>query len=41
MFGYSSEHSFLEYNGRISVSCTVFFSILYFISISLSEQIPS
>jgi hypothetical protein len=25
-------HSFREYSGRISVSCTVFFSILYFIS---------
>lgn len=24
-------HSFREYSGRISVSCTVFFSILYFI----------
>ena len=30
--GYNSKHSFREYSGIISVSCTVFFSILCFIS---------
>ena len=28
----NSVHSFREYSGRINVSCTVFISILYFIS---------
>ena len=32
--GYNSVHSFREYSGRINVSCTVFFSILYFMGIT-------
>ena len=32
---YIPVHNFREYSGRISVSCTVFFSILYFIGSSL------
>ena len=31
---YSSEQTFRAYSGMISVSCTVFFSILYFMGIT-------
>ena len=37
MFGYSSEHTFRANSGIINVSCTVFFSILYFIGISFQR----